>query len=84
MTRLSCDRCGASAEGDGSVTIRILDGQLPFQFARVDLCPVCAKELGLWLRPVPPPAAPTGTDAESDLIDDDGPETDAEALGRGG
>jgi hypothetical protein len=83
MTRLSCDRCGAGAEGDGSITIRVLDGQLPSQLARVDLCPGCARELGLWLRPVTPPAAPPRTDAEADL-DDDGPETDAEALGRGG
>jgi hypothetical protein len=71
MTRVSCDRCGAGAEGNGSVTIRVLDGQLPSQLARVDLCPGCSRELGLWLRPVVPYVDPPETDADDDLVADD-------------
>jgi hypothetical protein len=67
--RTVCDRCGSSAEGDGAITIRVLDGQLPSQLARVDLCPACARELGLWLRPVVPYADPPETEAE--VLDDD-------------
>jgi hypothetical protein len=66
--RTACDRCGAGAEGDGAITVRVLDGQLPSQLARVDLCPGCAREL--WLRPVVPYADPPETDADDDLIDD--------------
>jgi hypothetical protein len=79
MTRLSCDRCGAGAEGDGAITIRILDGQLPLQLARVDLCPGCARELGLWLRPAVPAeyADPPETEAE-DLDDDQGDDDSAD------
>jgi hypothetical protein len=54
MTTTFCDRCGDRAEGDGAITVRIISGQLPSQLARVDLCPTCARELGLWLRPVVP------------------------------
>jgi hypothetical protein len=62
--RTVCDRCGAGAEGDGVITVRVLDGQLPSQLARVDLCPACARELGLWLRPVVPYADPPETEAD--------------------
>jgi hypothetical protein len=72
----SC-RCGAPAEGPGAITIRILDDQGLEQFGQVTLCPSCARELGLWLRPVAPPVKPGGTDAEADLLDDGGPETEA-------
>jgi hypothetical protein len=70
----SCARCGAPAEGPGSVTIKIFDDQGLEQFGQVGLCGACARELGLFLRPLTPPAAPPRTDAEADL-NDAGPET---------
>jgi hypothetical protein len=51
----TCNRCGAPAEGPGAVTIRFIDDQGLEQLARVELCPWCAQDLGIWLRPGEPP-----------------------------
>jgi hypothetical protein len=68
---LSCHRCGNPAGGAGSVTIKILDDERSLQLAQVALCPACARELGLWLGPVVPPADLPETTADDDDQGDD-------------
>jgi hypothetical protein len=63
----TCDHCGRPAEGPGTITVQILDDQGDAQLGRVKLCPACAQEFGLWLRPADPPE----TEAEDDLLADD-------------
>lgn len=68
MQRVRCDKCGESADGPGSVVLRVLQSQLPMRRARVDLCKCCWAELDRWLTPRP--AEPVAID-DDDQADDD-------------
>ena len=69
---LNCPRCGQPAGVPGAVTIRIYDDERSLQLAQVALCPECARELGLFLRPVGPAVdLPETTDDDDDQDDDD-------------
>ena len=58
--------------GPGAVAIRIYDDGRSLQLAQVALAPRCARELGLFLRPVGSPAdLPETTADDDDQADDD-------------